>query len=366
MGAACACNESSETAGVEKVKIEKKAEGAPASAPVETLNNMPIEPPKNKLTLTIVGARGLRNADWLPGTGKSDSYCILKISGKEVYTTNIISDSLDPVWEEEFDVPEYKEGTALEFALFDKDVTTSESLGNVTMASEMFSSAGFNGEVKVQNAGRGQDAFLWVQIKLQGKHYPPGPAREVEIKVERKSKNTSFGLELDTQDKNTLVVLGLKDGVFKEYNLTVPPEMQLKKNDFIVSVNGAWGSSAALLDNFKNVEQVALKVIRPVCVTVFIDRVVVTDEYGLEFPKSPAGDSLVILSISEGVISKYNLSVKDESQKLLVGDRIISVGGRMGSSAQLKQWLEGSTGKFRVIAVRMAHEAAKGFHFFSG
>merc|ERR1712194_599676 len=50
--------------------------------------------------LAIIDARDLRDADWLPGGGKSDPYCICQIPTKpnSKVQTQVINDTADPMW----------------------------------------------------------------------------------------------------------------------------------------------------------------------------------------------------------------------------------------------------------------------------
>merc|ERR1719458_1535664 len=90
------------------------------------------------LRLTIVSARGLRDADWLPGTGKSDPYCVCEIAGKPKgakVKTKVINDNLDPVWQHSAELPGYSPGDTLVFKVYDQDVAKSEFLGELHLQS---------------------------------------------------------------------------------------------------------------------------------------------------------------------------------------------------------------------------------------
>merc|ERR1740123_1495005 len=90
------------------------------------------------LNLTIVSARGLRNADWLPGAGKSDPYCECEIAGKPragKVQTKVISNNLDPVWEHHAELPGFKQGDTLVFKVYDKDLLKSDFLGELQLQS---------------------------------------------------------------------------------------------------------------------------------------------------------------------------------------------------------------------------------------
>merc|ERR1712203_221602 len=61
------------------------------------------------LQIQILHATGLRNADWAPGTGLSDPYCICEINGKTgaKFRTRVVPDCLNPEWNEEGELSEY-------------------------------------------------------------------------------------------------------------------------------------------------------------------------------------------------------------------------------------------------------------------
>lgn len=119
------------------------------------------------LHVTLEGARGLRDADWLPGGGKSDPYAVVEIQGKRHsrFQTGVINDTLDPVWNVEGDVPGYEPGDNVVVSIFDKDPTKGDDLlGTVTLTTEQFA-AGLVGEVKLDNAGKGVDAYVTLAIQ---------------------------------------------------------------------------------------------------------------------------------------------------------------------------------------------------------
>jgi len=127
------------------------------------------------LKLTIVSARGLRDADWVPGAGKSDPYCVCEIAGKPreaKVQTKVINDTLDPVWEHQAELPGFRQGDTLVFKVWDKDLGKSDFLGELHLESAQFCPHGFDGELLLANAGRGIKAYL--KLKIQ-----PATARPV-------------------------------------------------------------------------------------------------------------------------------------------------------------------------------------------
>jgi len=118
------------------------------------------------LKLTIVSARGLRDADWVPGAGKSDPYCTCEIAGKpkEKLHTKVINDNLDPVWEHQGELPGFRPGDTLVFKVYDKDLAKSDLLGQLKLESAEFYPHGFEGEKPLADAGKGHHAYLKLKI----------------------------------------------------------------------------------------------------------------------------------------------------------------------------------------------------------
>lgn len=130
------------------------------------------------LRVFIDSAKGLRNADW---GGKSDPYCTFEISaqGSKKFKTRIIEDDLDPVWNESFEV-EYIPGTHLCFEVFDKDVgpKRDDLLGKVTLEHHVYYPRGFDGDLRLLEAGKGVAATLRVAVFV-----PNAPAKHINQPV---------------------------------------------------------------------------------------------------------------------------------------------------------------------------------------
>ena len=76
--------------------------------------------------------------------------------------TKVLTKTLVPVWEEAFEIAEYRRGEVVEFAVFDHDkVGSADSLGHVSVPGEALRGSGFfEGELKLEDAGKGIEAFL--------------------------------------------------------------------------------------------------------------------------------------------------------------------------------------------------------------
>jgi len=82
--------------------------------------------PKGILQIEMVGADKLRKADVI---GKSDPYVVISL-GASVEKTKVIDSTLDPRWDEKFDMLVYdKAEECIKFKVFDKDIDSDDFLG---------------------------------------------------------------------------------------------------------------------------------------------------------------------------------------------------------------------------------------------
>ncbi|KAG0171899.1 Multiple C2 and transmembrane domain-containing protein 2 [Apophysomyces sp. BC1034] len=84
-----------------------------------------------KLRIGIVGGRNLAAAD---KTGFSDPYAVVRINQKK-YSTKVIKQTLDPVWNYEFEINivQGKLPTLVSVTVWDKDTFGRDFLGEVTI-----------------------------------------------------------------------------------------------------------------------------------------------------------------------------------------------------------------------------------------
>jgi len=143
---------------------------SPSPLPGASKQTTPKASPRPQpFRVVIVSARGLRNADWLPGAGKSDVFCVCSLVGKPemVSRTFTCSDSLDPVWNHTAEFSDYQCGDCLRIDVMDRDVSflkKDDHLGSALLASSCFDPHGFDGELALSNAGAGTKAHLTIFI----------------------------------------------------------------------------------------------------------------------------------------------------------------------------------------------------------
>merc|ERR1712032_1582800 len=132
------------------------------------------------LQITFVSARSLRNADWV---GKSDPYAIAEVPkrpGTKIQT-RVVENQLDPEWNEELEMPEYRVGDPLRFTVKDQDLVGSDMLGCVVLMPDQVKD-GFEEEVKLESTGHTGDSFLTLKIKM-GDEKLQEQAKETQVEV---------------------------------------------------------------------------------------------------------------------------------------------------------------------------------------
>lgn len=339
MGASCGKPEEEKTEG----PMDEEPEKDPA-IPVLTYGGPQL------ITVAIVGARGLRNTDWVPGTGTSDCYCVLKVAGleDEVHRTKVLNNTLEPVWKEEAKVKDFNpDKQSLEFFVWDADFAGyRDFLGKVKLPGTHLLRGGYNGELELEEAGKDTSAYLRIKVRLEDHDYPPGPPPEVQMTLQ-KEPGTAWGLSLDSQDGTRLFVISAEAGPAKSYNEKAEPEMQLKHGDFIISVNGEQGDAMKMLSQCKKSRKLDLVVRRPMEFTVVVEKGD-KEPLGLEFVDKAVGTALVVTKVTE----KWKpVTAENQVEK---GDRVIAIGSKRGNVDALAADLRSKRGSFQVTFVRPA------------
>eukprot|EP00928_Gymnodinium_smaydae_P015783 TRINITY_DN15856_c0_g1_i1.p1 TRINITY_DN15856_c0_g1~~TRINITY_DN15856_c0_g1_i1.p1 ORF type:complete len:162 (-),score=53.99 TRINITY_DN15856_c0_g1_i1:231-716(-) len=89
---------------------------------------------------------------------------------------------------------------------------------------------------------------------------PAPPTNEMEIVVEKKDQE--LGLDVDFANEKTLVVVKVKPGGLLESWNKANPDKALMENDQIVAINGATGSTKAMLEKVQQGGTLTIKVER--------------------------------------------------------------------------------------------------------
>jgi len=139
------------------------------------------------LRVTIESARGLRNADSIPG--KSDPYCVGEIPGKHgsKFKTAVVSDLLDPVWHHTVEITGVDGNDSLSFAVWDKDVLTADDLlGRCTLGKQDVFPTGFEGELTLTSHKDGSGrhmGYLTVAVEIVRSYVVPKDAAATKVFV---------------------------------------------------------------------------------------------------------------------------------------------------------------------------------------
>lgn len=115
---------------------------------------------EQELRVTIIMAKDLRNADFLPGSGKSDPFCVCEVKAKPQlkFQTPVVDDTLSPIWNHEGSFENFSAGDSLVFTVSDKDL-----LGTATLLRGTFEN-GFDGDLPFGEKGKESSASLHVRV----------------------------------------------------------------------------------------------------------------------------------------------------------------------------------------------------------
>jgi hypothetical protein len=119
------------------------------------------------ITVTIAYAKGLRDADWIPGFGKSDPYCVVGIRGKEhtKFETKALNNTSDPEWNQTAEIGDYTHGDVLEMSIWDKDPGKPDDLlGEAALLPSVLGRGSFDGGV-VFTSGQG---YIRLKVAVGG------------------------------------------------------------------------------------------------------------------------------------------------------------------------------------------------------
>jgi Ca2+-dependent lipid-binding protein len=157
----------------EEVKVNEPEAGKTLLAAESTKKADEVEAavkegPPAVVKVSIVSAKGLRNADCALA-GKSDPYCICEVTGKSdtKIETAVVPDKLNPEWNFEGEINGFRLNNSLTFTIKDKDpVKPDDILGKATLTTEQFLANGFDAELPLVETGDGIKAVLAVKVAV--------------------------------------------------------------------------------------------------------------------------------------------------------------------------------------------------------
>jgi hypothetical protein len=134
------------------------------------------EVPK-RLRVTIIQANGLKHLNSMTG---DNLYCqaVVKHADKRIKSkavqTKIVKKSLDPYWNETFEMEPWQAGEPLEFTIYDQGLLGSRTEGKALLPSEYFHPEYFEGEVPIEGL---EHAMLRVAVTVEGHSLMSGAGR---------------------------------------------------------------------------------------------------------------------------------------------------------------------------------------------
>jgi len=308
-------------------------------------------------TVMIIGARGIRSADWMPGLGKPDCYCEVRAVGagaseEPLFVTEVLNSPLEPMWREEAPLRDYMKNQALQFKVWDKDGAGADYLGKAELPAAYFNNDGFNGELPMEEVGTGIKAFLRFKIKPPMKPYPPPVLPKFDAEVEKSSKEEPWGLALDIQDDSHLYITDITEGPFKRYNDGQDrDDLKVAVTDFITAVNG---KTTQLLNEIKDSEKVTVTIRRGLDLRMILEKGEASVDSDFD-RKTRSDGGLMIKTLSEkGMFKAYNDQTEDPNMKFQVNDRIVSINGKQATNRELYRMLEEAQGTFHMTVMRCA------------
>jgi len=133
----------------------------------------------HKLLIHVVRAEGLQHMNHFTG---DHPYCVCEVQhldknakATRVETQPVTSgDTLNPIWDEAWEIEPWYQGEALEFTIYDKGLLGAKTEGKVLLGSEHFFPQGFSGTLAIDGL---QNALLQVEIQILGMAgaEPPAP-----------------------------------------------------------------------------------------------------------------------------------------------------------------------------------------------
>jgi len=144
----------------------------------------PQEAAGPSLTVTVVGAGGLRHADG-GGTEKSDPYCVVQVEGKPGlrFETGTVDDADDLVWNFSWELRGCHQGDNLVFSVYDRDPggDRDELLGRAVLKAERLLECKDGGrlstELELTDTGSPEPAMLGVKVDVPAGGLPAAPPR---------------------------------------------------------------------------------------------------------------------------------------------------------------------------------------------
>jgi len=313
-----------------------------------------------KITVCVTGAQGLPGVDWSPGTDRFLYFGVgADAGGEELFKSQQRKNVLDPVWNEECELPS---GMPLKFTVFQADVDgKTDAVACATLDLADAGAAGFNGELPLEMDGNATGSVLMLKAK-SGDEYPAEQGSEFTVSIDNPKKK-ALGLEVDNTDPAKLFVIGIKKGTAMERYNQEQAEKKVETGCFIVRVTSADAGSASESQAMEKILKKNPKQVDLVCRRAKRFRIPVTlpekGDIGVEVPKRPLGNSLLVTKVkANGAVEAWNADNQDQTVE--PWDRIVAVNGKSGKVAELQKPIKAAKKSANMVltVVRMSSEAA--------
>mmetsp|Transcript_134207 Transcript_134207/g.261381 ORF Transcript_134207/g.261381 Transcript_134207/m.261381 type:complete len:312 (-) Transcript_134207:9-944(-) len=299
---------------------------------------------QEKLTVHVTSAQGLPGVDWFPGHDRFLYFGVGEaIGGEELFKSQQKKNVVDPVWNEECELPA---DMPLKFTVFQSDVDgNTDVLACATLDLASTGTDQFNGELPLEMDGKLIGGILTLKARSVG-DYPAEPSSEFTVTIENPKKK-ALGLEVDAMDPSRLFVVRVKKGTVMDRFNETQLENKVDAGCFITSVTAADAGSITDMEKIlkKNLKQVDLVCRRAQRFRVSL---ILTkgEGVGISVPTRATGNSLLITEVkANGAVEVWNTGNPDQIIEL--GDRIVAVNGKAGKAADLLKQIKAKGGSQR-------------------
>jgi len=310
------------------------------------------------IVVCVKSAQSLPSVDWFPGTDRFLYFGVgADAGGEELFKSQLKKNALEPMWNEEFEVPA---DVPLKFTIFQSDADGKvDQVACATLDLTSADTVEFHGELPLEVNGQATGGILMLKAKAKhGDEYPPEQSSEYTVSIDNAKKKT-LGLEADSTDPAKLYVIGVKKGTIMDRYNEEQIENKVAAGCFIVGVTGADIGSASDSQAMEKILKQNPKQVDLVCRRAKTFRIPVTlpeqGGMGLEVMKKAVGNSLLVKEIhSDGAVGAWNAD--NPQQTVEPWDRVVAVNGKSGKAADLKKHIkEVKTAADAVLTiVRMA------------
>jgi len=305
--------------------------------------------PEPKLIVCVKGAQGLPGADWFPGADRFLYFGVgADAGGEELFKSQQKKNVMDPVWNEECELPA---GKPLKFTVFQADADgKTDVVACATLDLADAGEAEFNGELPLQIDGNPTGGVLMLKAK-SGDAYPTEQGSQFAASIDNPKKK-ALGLEVDNTDPAKLFVTGVKKGTAIDIYNAEQTENKVEAGCFIVGVTGVDVGSASESQAMEKILKKNPKQVDLVCRRANTFRISVTlpekGDIGVELPKRPQGNSLLITNVkANGAVDAWN--TENQDQKVEPWDRIVAVNGKPDKVAALQKLIKAAKKSANIV-----------------